>query len=31
LKDINNLARELLDELDQEGTGRGYKSANYMY
>lgn len=31
LKDINNLARELLEELEQEGTCRGYNRANYMY
>lgn len=30
LKDINNLARELLEELEQEGTCRGYNRANYM-
>jgi hypothetical protein len=31
LKDINNLARELLDELEQEGLGPGYQQTNYMY
>ncbi|KAJ5378243.1 uncharacterized protein N7496_005652 [Penicillium cataractarum] len=31
LKDINNLARELLDELQQEGLGPGHKRTNCTY
>jgi hypothetical protein len=31
LKDINNIARKLLDELEREGPHGGYQRTHFMY